>query len=159
MANEMSASNVKEAAKKGEGKRKPSLTARQCTFVLAYAQTHSETEAALIAGYSPKNPGQSGHQALKSIAKKMPDFMDDLGLSIKVIIEKHLTPLLNAWTKKFAMKDGKFTDSVDIPDNATRLLALDAAFRLHGAYPAKGEAAKDVTGMRVVVLDENDQAS
>jgi len=152
MATKRTGSRVKKEGEQRQ-KRSLSLTARQRAFALAYAQTHSETKAALIAGYSAKNPGQSGHQALQALFKKMPDIMDRHGLSLEVLIEKHLIPLLNAQITKFATKAGKFTDWVDVPDNSTQLKALDIAFRLHGAYATNEEARKDANGVRVVVLD------
>ena len=115
--------SAKKKADKPKKEAPPHLTARQRAFAMAYAQTHSETPAARIAGYSAKNPGQSGHQALEAITKKMPDIMDCLGLSLKVLIEKHLIPLLNAQTTTFAMKDGKLTDWIDADDNTTQLRA------------------------------------
>ena len=39
------------------------------------------TKAARDAGYSGKNPGQSGWQALQNIQRKMPEMLDSAGHS------------------------------------------------------------------------------
>lgn len=57
------------------------LTTRQVAFAENLVEGTTITEAARRAGYSGKNLAQSGYQALKTIRLKMPELMDDLGLT------------------------------------------------------------------------------
>ena len=54
-----------------------------------------------------------------------------------MLIEEYLVPLLSATTAKLFQYKGKITDCVIVPDNHTRLLALDMVFRLTGAYATR----------------------
>jgi len=130
-----------------------SLTRKQSRFVQAFMETRNAATAAIIAGYSRKNPAQSGHQALLQIQKKVPDILDQLGLSVEALVQNSLIPLLNATTVKFAQKEGEFTDYVEVEDNTTRLNALDIAFRLHGAYASKEQSLEEDAKLHVLVMD------
>src|ERR1700674_999418 len=77
------------------------LTPRQVAFASNVLEGRTLTEAARRAGYSDKNLAQSGHQALKAIRLKLPELMDELGLTERTLIEKHLVPLLSATITKF----------------------------------------------------------
>jgi len=142
------------------GKRKkvskpklPKLTPRQSRFAKAFMKSRTLREAALAAGLSPKNPRQSGSQMLKQLQAKVPEMMDQHGLSVPSLIDNYLRPLLNATQTKFAQDEGEFTDFVDVEDNDIRERALDKAFRLHGAYaPRDGETPGGI-GVKVIVLD------
>jgi hypothetical protein len=79
--------------------------------------------------------------------------MDDLGLSLEVLIEKHLVPQLSATTTKHFQYKGKVTQVFKIPDNAARLRALDMAFLLLGAYPSADSKLDEAKGVEVIVLD------
>ena len=57
-----------EAAKKREAK-KP-LTLRQTRFAREFMKSRTLGEAAIKAGYSPKYPRKSGHQALQALRDK-----------------------------------------------------------------------------------------
>jgi hypothetical protein len=81
------------------------------------------TEAARKAGYSEKNLAQSGHQALKAIRLRMPELMDEAGLTERALIEKYLVPLLSAKDTKYFQRRGKVTDKRTAPDNDIRLRA------------------------------------
>lgn len=98
------------------------------------------TEAARRAGYSDRNLAQSGHQALKAIRLRMPELMDDLGLTERALIEKHLVPLLSAESTKYFQNKGKVSDKRSVPDNDTRLKALEMSFKLRGAYAPEDPA-------------------
>jgi phage terminase small subunit len=76
--------------------RPKQLTNKERAFVRSLAQGRSLTDAALAAGYSSKNPGQSGWQALENIRHKVPELLDRHGPTDEALIEKHLKPLLNA---------------------------------------------------------------
>ena len=101
-------------------------------------------EAARDAGYSDKNPDQSGYQALKIAKKKVPELMDIYGLSPAALIEKYLAPALEATETKFFQKDGKITDEADVVAWGPRIQALDIAFNLGGSYPQTGKNGNGV---------------
>jgi hypothetical protein len=140
-----------EAAKLRESKKPP--TPRQSRFAKAFMESRNLAEAAIAAGYSPKNPSESGAQALRVMAPKISEMMDDAGLSVKVLIQKYLAPLLDAKQTKFAIEKGEFTDSVDVEDNSTRKDALDIALRMHGAYAPRDADPNQANGVRVIIMD------
>jgi phage terminase small subunit len=72
-------------SKSGEPQKK-SINSRQRTFLKPYAKGKTLKEAALQAGYSPKNAAQSGFQALKGVQGRIPKLMDEVGLSDRVLI-------------------------------------------------------------------------
>jgi phage terminase small subunit len=72
-------------------KRKKRLSDNQLRFVRAIKAGRSLTHAALVAGYSPKNAGQSGYQVLKHLRKRVPNVLDRrMELDIEAIIREHL---------------------------------------------------------------------
>jgi hypothetical protein len=109
-------------------------------------------DAAREAGYSGKNLAQSGHQALKAIRLSMPELMDEIGLTERALIEKHLVPLLSATTTKYFQHHGRVKQKRQVADNDARLRALDVALRLRGSYAPKGPEPADAT-VKVIVLD------
>ena len=111
-------------------------------------------EAAIKAGYSPKHARKCGHQALQALRNKnVPEIMSELGLSVPVLIDEHLRPLLKATETKFAQDDGKFSGYIDVENLDVRDRALDKAFRLHGAYAPKDPKEAAQFGIKVVIID------
>ena len=74
---------------------------RQQTFVKELAPGKTLTQAAKTAGYSDKNPAQSGYQALAQLRGRVPELLERHGLGEEVLIEKYLLPLLEANETKF----------------------------------------------------------
>lgn len=141
-------------------KRKPQLSRKEQTLVKELAKgkgTITQGEAAVIAGYSPKNPGQSAHQALESIRSKMPEVLDRHGLTDDVLIEKHLIPLLGAKITKHFAHHGKVKDKREYADHDTRRQTLDMAFKLKGSYAPKTDEEARISqqfmGPTVLILD------
>ena len=117
--------------------RKPKgLTGKEQTLVRSLVDGKNISQSALAAGYSATHPGQSGWQALQNIRLKMPEILDEHGLTDEALIEKYLKPLLEAQEVRFFQNKGKVTGTRRVPANAIRLKALDLAFRLKGSYPA-----------------------
>ena len=138
------------------GKPKPAkrkLTRRESHFVKAFAKSKSQADAAIAAGYSAKNPDQSAHQALKSIQQKVPDLMDELGLTDRALIENHLVPLLSAHETKFFQHEGKVVQTRKVEALPIRLDALDVAFRLRGSYAPRDVDMTAQLGIKVVIVD------
>jgi len=135
------------------------LTSKQIRLVKAFLKAKSakqpitKGEAAEEAGYSPKNPTQSANQALAAIRLKAPEIMDKLGLSVETLIEKHLTPLLNAEETKLVIHEGKVTERVNLADNTTRRYATRMAFELQGAFPPQDPQLAAQVGVEVLILD------
>jgi hypothetical protein len=129
------------------------LTPRQAALAKNLLNGATITDAARNAGYSEKNLAQSGHQALKAIRLSMPELMDEIGLTERALIEKHLVPLLSATTTKYFQHHGKVKQKRQVADNDARLRALDVALRLRGSYAPKGPEAAEAVRVRVLVLD------
>lgn len=139
--------------KKSRSSAARKLTPRQLLFAKSLVKGTTITDAARNAGYSGKNLAQSGHQALKTVQSKMPELFEEAGLTPRVLIQKYLVPLLDATTTKFCQYKGRFTDSVIVADNHTRLLALDMAFRLIGAYATSESVTFPEPSIKVIVTD------
>lgn len=140
--------------KSGKWKKpKEKLTLKQSRFAKAFMKTRSLKEAALAAGYSQKNPSQSGQQALDTLKEKAPDVMARLGLTMEAIIQNHLTPLLTSTEVRLSQHEGEFTDSVELANDGIRLGATRTALELLNAFPPKDPALAAQVGVQVIVLD------
>ena len=125
-------------------RRNRELSTRQKKYVEARLEGQSKTDAAITAGYSAKNAGQSGYQVEKASAGRMREPMDDVGLTARLLIEKHLIPLLDAketkffpWRKVTKHKTEQIIDEREVAALGTQIQALDMAFRLRGDYAPK----------------------
>jgi hypothetical protein len=58
--------------------------------VKTLAKGASLTDAEIEAGYSSRNPGQSGFQALPQIRGRVPDLLEKHGLGEEILIEKQV---------------------------------------------------------------------
>lgn len=76
-------------------------------LIKCLSQGMSVTRAALKAGYSDQNTGQSGYQVLKAIREKSPELPDRHRLTDEALIEKHSKPMLNATTTEFVSTKGR----------------------------------------------------
>jgi hypothetical protein len=115
-------------------KKKKSLSPKQKALMLLLARGSDRKTAALLAGYSPKNPDQSAYQALKHLGNSFPELLDKHGLTDSRLIEKYLKPLLKARRTKHFAHNGKVKAVRHYADNDTRIAALDMTFRLKGNY-------------------------
>jgi hypothetical protein len=125
------------------------LTPRQHAFVKNLAKGASQKDAFIAAGYKAKHPDQGAHQALKQIQVKVPQIMDEMGLTDHLLIEKYLVPLLDAEETKF-FNEGK--KRINVPALGIRHTALDTAFKLRGSYPQRGKEAEQF-GNTLVIVD------
>jgi phage terminase small subunit len=110
------------------------LTPQQHRLVKNLVKGMSLMQAAISAGYSPKNASVSANQALKGIRKKMPQLLDRRGLTDAALIKKYLKPALEANETKFFQKDGEVKEQHDVINWDARLRALDMTFKLKGSY-------------------------
>ena len=120
---------VKNSAEKTDGRKNKPLNPRQQKFVKTLAKGASLTDAAIEAGYSSRNPGQSGFQALRQIRGRVPDLLEKHGLGEEMLIEKYLKPLLEAEETVFFQKDGKVRQRVNVAALGIRHSALRTAFQ------------------------------
>ncbi len=79
--------------------------------------------------------------------------MDQLGLSVQILIDKHLRRHLNAKRTHYFQKDGKVKDSRKTEALEIQSKALDMAFRLHGSYAPRNPKEAEQFGVKVVVVD------
>ena len=129
------------------------VTPKQRKFMEALvAGAPTKADAALQAGYSPNNPDQSAYQAMRAIKKKTPEYLDEAGLTVPVLIQKHLVPLLHARRVEFIQHNGKLK-IFQVKDNTTRRYGTRLAFELHGAFPPEDPALAGKIDVDVVILD------
>jgi len=126
------------------------LTPRQHAFVKNLAKGASQKDAFIAAGYKAKHPDQGAHQALKQIQGKVPQIMDQMGLTDHFLIEKYLVPLLDAEETKF-FNGGK--KRINVAALGIRHTALDTAFKLRGSYAPRDPKEAEQFGIKVVVVD------
>lgn len=131
---------------------KKNLTSRERKLFKCLTKGMSIADAAIAAGYSAKNPSQSGHQALERIRRNAPQLLAKHGLDDDSLIEKYLAPALEANETKFFQKDGIVTDSRDVIAWGPRLSALDMAMKIRGMY-SDGEEVDPSRARMTVILD------
>jgi phage terminase small subunit len=150
---------------------KKKLTPKERALVKNVSKGKSLTAAAIAAGYSDKNPAQSGFNAMQAIQRKMPDLMDKLGLSDETLINKHLKPLLAAKETKFfafrkvvtvkskkeGEKDSERVEQIiqerEVAALGIRAGAVDMAFKLRGSYAPKQIDFDPDAGTTVTVIN------
>ena len=135
------------------GKNGQAWTERQKKLVKNIPTSKSHAEAAMKAGYPAKNAAQSAYQALRQMRGRVPDLMDELGISERELIDKHLRRQLNAKKTIFAQKDGEFTDKRTVDALETQTRALDMAFLLHGSYAPRDPKEAAQYGVRIIRVD------
>ncbi len=131
-------------------RRSKFLTYRERMLIECLSQGMSVTRAALKAGYSDQNPGQSGYQALKAIREKAPELLDRHGLTDEALIEKHLKPMLNATRTVYVKHKGKITDEREVIAWVPCIASLELAFRIRGMY--KSEQQRKAPNIKTVVM-------
>jgi hypothetical protein len=141
-------------------KKERALTHRQQELIKGITAGKTLTQAALDAGYSPRNPGQSGYQALQNVQDQVRGIMDRHGLSDDQLIEKHLIRHLNATETKFfpyrtriRKKTVQQIDHRKVDALTIQLGALDMAFRLRGSYAPKQFDFEPAASQGVRVID------
>lgn len=153
------------------------LTGRRRKFFELLGQGMTQGKAAKLAGYSPKNPDQSGYQVIKQMrrTRTMSEALEAMGFTNESAIQKYLEPGLNAhetkvfpYMKTVTRTSGNGKDKVVTEENkqiltkvnmiawSPRLTALDMLFKLKGSYAPKTleEAQVNInTGVKVIIID------
>ena len=140
----------KKSGKGPLGKNGQAWTERQKKLVEYIPISKSHAEAAVKAGYPIKNAAQSAHQALRQMRGRVPELMDQMGISERELIDKHLRRLLTAKRTVYAQKDGKFTAKRTVDALETQIRALDLAFLLHGSYAPRDPKEAAHFGVKVI---------
>jgi hypothetical protein len=81
---------IKTRPPQKRGTTNPPLTLLQTRLLEELPTARTVGEAAVKAGYSGKNPDQTGYQALKSLRGRVPEILDRLGLDEETVIQKYL---------------------------------------------------------------------
>ena len=110
------------------------LTPQQAKLLEGILKGMNVTAAAKAAGYSPSTAGQTGHNAMKAIRRKVPKIMKRHGLDEDALVKKYLSHALDAMETEFGKFQGEIVSREDVIAWGPRLQALDMAFKLHGSY-------------------------
>jgi hypothetical protein len=115
-------------------KKTKRLTHRERLLFKNLTKGMTLTDASVKAGYSPKNPWQSGYQAIERIRLNAPELLAKHGLDDDTMIEDYLKPLLKAEETKFFAHEGRVTDQRNVAALGIRHSALDTTFKVRGLY-------------------------
>ena len=144
---------VKKSGKKHLGKNGQDWTQRQKALIKSIPTSKTHAEAAVKAGYPVKNARQSAYQALQQMRGRVPNLMNQLGLTEEHLIDKHLRRHLKAKRTVFFQKDGKVKGSRKTDALEIQTRALEMAFQLHGSYAPRDPKEAEQFGIKVVVVD------
>lgn len=144
-------------------KKTRQLTRKQEKLVEGIIAGKSGAQAARDAGYSPDKPEnarQSAYQALKEIAGRVREVMDGRGLTLELLIDKHLRSVLEAretkffpWRKTTKRKTEQIIDEREVVNLMVKATGLDIAFRLRGDYAPKQIEFDPDAGVPVKVIN------
>ena len=124
---------------KGKG-----LSPRKRKLVKGVVAGKTQKQAAIDAGYSPKTAESQASVILKDskVIASLHEMMESAGLSNKRLLEKHVE-LLEAKKTVSAISGNEANagtvDFIDVPDYQIQFKALDASYKLKGAYVEKKE--------------------
>ena len=116
----------------------------------------NNTNAALKAGYSPRNPSASAHQALKNIEPKAPELFGRHELDDDSFIEKHLIPALRATETLFFAHNGEVVSERKVKAWGIRMQAIELTARMKGMIVQEQERTP-AQNIRVVILNANNR--
>jgi hypothetical protein len=139
-------------------KKKPAkgyrLTPRRRKLIELMAQGGmSNSQAAIAAGYSPKNARQSAYQVLNQLSLTMPELLDKAGLSKPAVIDKYLRKLLDAKRTQFFQYKGRVRDKRLVDALEIQIAALEVWARMMGAYAPTRTEQQNTSAVSVIVLD------
>jgi phage terminase small subunit len=134
-------------------KKRRDLNVRQAKLLHERAKGKTLAQAAIAAGYSPKNANQSGYQALNVMKGRIQNLMEETGLDERSLIHKYLLPLMEAKETLYFQKAGKVTDKREVKALNIRLNALKEAFALHGSYAPRDPKEAAQYGVKIIIAD------
>jgi hypothetical protein len=132
----------KRPAEKKEPKKRQKPGPRQKAYANAIAlqalsgQRPNQTFAAIAAGCDPKTADVDGAALARNptVRSLVSEALAKVGITRGTLADV-MKRGLNAYETKLATKDGKFSDSREIPDFHAMFKYLDASHRLLGDYP------------------------
>ena len=135
-----------------KGTTNPPLTLLQTRLLEELPTSKTIGEAAVKAGYSSKNPGQTGYQALKALRGRVPEILDRIGLDEETVIQKHLLPKLEAKRVHYFPKDGEIVVQLS-EDLDIQMQAIHRIFQLRGSYAPKDPKEAARYGVKIIKID------
>jgi hypothetical protein len=112
------------------------LTAKEVKFLKAFVRDgETQSEAALIAGYSPLNPAQSAAVVMRQLHKKVPELFERIGLNVDEIFKKTLIRGLAATKLEHFSHMGIVMEVREVVDHEQRGKYLDRLCKLLRLYP------------------------
>jgi hypothetical protein len=133
-------------------KKAKRLTPRERSLFKNLCKGMSLTDASLQAGYSPKNPGQSGYQAIERIRVAAPELLAKHGLDDDSLIDKYLKPLLNAEETKFFQHEGRVIETRNVAALGIRDSALDKTLKIRGLYAQPNDSSVNLRDLTFNVI-------
>jgi len=106
------------------------LRGKEPELVKALTTTANVSKAGRMAGYGTY---QSAHRAFHNIQKKVPDLMDEIGMTDEFLLRKCLEGLSVNEIRHFHNK-GIVMETKEVPAIGERRAYLDMAFKLKGSY-------------------------
>lgn len=119
------------------------MTLKQKKLAQAYLKTGNKTQAAILAGYSPRSAHVTGFRVLEKVKPELNRLMDRAGLS-----EHRLLDPIREGLKANAIYQGIETVA---PDHANRLKSSELAWKLRGHLrPTPDEDADRVSPILIL---------
>lgn len=125
-----------------------SPSTRQKIALQAMANGATLKEAGELAGYATP---QNRYDAMKRLADRIGPLMDRLGLTEEYIV-KSLKEAMQANRTELAQYKGEFTDIAEVPDNPTRIKAIEAAARIRRMFPEREVEDGDKSTVAVQII-------
>ena len=125
--------------------KRPPKTIKEKKFVKAYLETGNATEAVIAAGYGVSNRNNAKSIGSENLTKlDFSDHFEKAGLTDEVIAQNTTNIALRA-----TRIVGTANDFIEVPDEPTKIKAMDFAVRLMGKM-APPKAAVDEYGNTVI---------
>jgi hypothetical protein len=102
-----------------------------------------------------EKPARSKCPSLKSTLLKLRDLMRERGLTESELIESYLVPQLSATKMILIQYKGEATEVFEVPDNASRLEAVEMCLQLLGAFPSRDPKDAEPQGVTVIIAPPN----
>jgi hypothetical protein len=129
-------------------RRDGGATTKQKIALAGMAQGMKQKDAGALAGYSSP---QNAHDGLKRLADRLGPLLDEVGLTERYILTK-LRESTVANKLELAQRNGQFTDIAEVPDNATRIKAIESAARIRRMFPERDSDENDKSTVAVQII-------
>lgn len=127
--------------------RKKGSTVRRTAIALGIAKGMPPSAAAKVVGMSRQN----GRATFKAVVQNLLPLMDEIGLTDRYILEQ-LKETTQADRVELAQYKGQFTDIATVPDNPTRVKALETAAKIRRMYPEREQEEDSASTVAVQII-------